>query len=206
MERARLARAVGRPGPAACGQCRLHRDVERGLDGVRHRPRADHGGDQRARPARRGGAKAGLPAQAGVGRMDGHHAAHRATGGLRRRRAAHQGRARRRRHLPHHRQQDLHHLRRARPHRQHHPLRARAPARRARRHARHLALPGAEVSARCRRLDRRAQRRARPFGRAQARHPCVADLHHGVHGDATPAPPPASSSARRTAAWPACSP
>ena len=49
----------------------------------------------------------------------------------------------------------------------------------------------------------RAQRRARAFDRAQARHPRLADLHHGAM--ATRAARSASWSARRTAAWPACS-
>ena len=40
---------MGRPGPAASGQRRLHRDVELGLHGVRHRPGADHGRGRRAR-------------------------------------------------------------------------------------------------------------------------------------------------------------
>ena len=38
-----LPGAVGRPGAAACAQRRLHRDVEFGVDGLRHRPGADHG-------------------------------------------------------------------------------------------------------------------------------------------------------------------
>ena len=112
--------------------------------------------------------------------MDGHDAADRAAGRLRCRRAAHQGRARGRRHLPHHRPEDLHHLWRARPHRQHHPLRAGAAARCAGRHQGHLAVPRAEIPGQRGRLARRAQRRARAFGRAQARHPRLADLHHGL--------------------------
>ena len=43
LERARGADAMGRPGAAACAQRRLHRDVELGLHGLRHRPGADHG-------------------------------------------------------------------------------------------------------------------------------------------------------------------
>ena len=89
-------------------------------------------------------------------------------------------RARRRRQLPHHRAENLHHLWRARPHRQHHSLRAGAAARRAAGNAGHLALPGAEIPAQRRRLARSAQRRARPFDRAQARHSCLAHLHHGL--------------------------
>ena len=50
-----------------------------------------------------GRTEADLSAEARLRRMDGHHAAHRAAGRLRRRRAAHQGRARRRRQLSHHR-------------------------------------------------------------------------------------------------------
>ncbi len=88
--------------------------------------------------------------------------------------------ARERRQLPHHRLQDLHHLWRARPHRQHHPLRARPPARRAARHQGHLAVPDPQVLGQQRWDFGHAQRRARAFGRAQARHPCLAHLHHGL--------------------------
>ena len=69
---------------------------------------------------------------------------------------------------------------------------------------RHLAVPGAEIPGQCRRLARRAQRRARAFGRAQARHPRLADLHHGLRRSA--AARSATWSARRTAGSPACSP
>ena len=67
-------------------------------------------------------------------------------GRLRRRRAAHAGRARRRWLVSHQGTKNLHHLRRARPHRQHHPLRARAAARFSTGHARHFAVPGAQIS------------------------------------------------------------
>ena len=150
LERAGGAGAMGRPGPAAGHQRGLHRDVELGLHGVRHRPGADHGGRRCAHPPRQRRAQAHLSAQARLRRMDGHHAAHRAAGRLRRRRAAHQGRARRRRQLPDHRAEDLHHLRRARFHRQHHSSRAGAAAGRAARHARHLAVPGAQIRGQCR--------------------------------------------------------
>ena len=172
--------AMGRPGAAARGQCRLHRNVELGRHGLRPRPGADHGRRRCARGARQRRAQARLSAEARLRRMDGHDAAHRAAGRLRCRRAAHQGRARRRRQLSHHRAEDLHHLRRARSHRQHHPFRAGAAARRAAGNARHLAVPGAEIPAQRRRLARRAQRRARAFDRAQARHPRLAHLHHGA--------------------------
>ena len=65
-------------------------------------------------------------------------------------------------------------------------------------------VPRPEISAQCRRLARRAQRRARAFDRAQARHPRLADLHHGVRRPRRRRP--AISSAKRTPAWPACSP
>ena len=55
--------------------------------------------------------------QDGVGRVDRHDEPHRARRRVRRRRAAHQGRAPGRRHLPDHRPEDLHHVRRARLHR-----------------------------------------------------------------------------------------
>ncbi len=175
LERPRRAGRLRRPGAAARGQRRLCRDVECGVDGLRHRPGADHGGDRRAACLRHGRAQAALSRQAGERRMDGHHAAHRAAGRLRRRRAAHEGHARCRRQLSHHRLENFHYLRRARLDRQHHPLRAGAVARCAGRHQRHLAVSDSEVHA-----GRHAQRRARAFGRAQARHPCLAHLHHGL--------------------------
>ena len=76
--------------------------------------------------------------------------------------------------------EDLHHLRRARPDRQHHPFRAGAAARCAARHARAFRCSWCRSSGQRRRLARRAQRRARAFDRAQARHPRLADLHHGL--------------------------
>ena len=88
LERPRLARRLGRPGAAARRQRRLHRDVEFGLHGLRHRPGADHGGGRRALRLRLRRSQAALPREAHHRRMDGHHAAHRAAGRLRRRRAA----------------------------------------------------------------------------------------------------------------------
>ena len=113
--------------------------------------------------------------------MDRHHAAHRAAGRLRCRRAAHPRREAGRRHLSHQGHQDLHHLWRARHDRQHRAFRARAPARCARRHARHLAVPDSEIHGQCRRLARRAQRHLRERRRAQARHARLPHLHHD-HG------------------------
>ena len=82
--------------------------------------------------------------------------------------------------LSHHRPEDLHHLRRTRHGRQHRPSRAGAIARRAARHARHLAVPGAEIPRQAGRLARGPQRRALRLDRAQARHPRLADLRHGL--------------------------
>ena len=126
-------------------------------------------------------AEADLSRKAGVRRMDRHHAAHRAAGRLRRRRAAHPRRARARRQLSHQGHQDLHHLWRPRHDRQHRAFRARAPARCARGHQGHLAVPDSEIPGQCRRLARRAQRHLSVRRRAQARHACLADLHHD-HG------------------------
>ena len=177
LERARGAGAMGRAGPAACGQCRLHRDVEFGRHGLRRRPDAHHGRRRRARSrtAREELKRTYLP-QARLRRVDGHHAAHRAAGGLRSRRAAHARRARRRRQLPHHRAEDLHHLRRARPHRQHRPSRARAPARCAGRHAR------ASRSSWCR--NSWSMPTARPGARNDVR---AHSIEHklGIHGSPT---------------------
>ena len=63
LERARRARRLRRPGAAARGQRRLRRDVEFGLDGLRHRPGADHGGDRRAARLRHRRPQAALSAQ-----------------------------------------------------------------------------------------------------------------------------------------------
>ena len=71
--------------------------------------------------------------QARLRRMDRHHAAHRAAGRLRRRRAAHPRRAAPATAATASRAEDLHHLRRPRHDRQHRALRAGAPARCARR-------------------------------------------------------------------------
>jgi len=114
----------------------------------------------------------------GIRRMDGHDAAHRAAGRLRRRGLGHPRRRARPTAPIGSRPEDLHHLWRARFHRQHHPFRAGAAARCATRHARHFAVFGAEIFAESRRLARRAQRHPRPFGRAQARHSRLTDLHH----------------------------
>ena len=124
--------------------------------------------------------KAHLSRQARLRRMDGHDEPDRAAGRLRPRRPAHPRRAGRRRHLPHLRAKDLHHLWRARFHRKHHSSGAGAAARRAARHARHLAVPGAEIPGRGRWRARRAQRCLLRRARAQARHPRLADLHHDL--------------------------
>ncbi len=84
-------------GPAECGGQGLpsmvgtavRRILARRQHGLRRRPDADPGGDRRAGRARHRRAQALYPPQAGVRRMDGHHAAHRAAGGLGPRRAAH---------------------------------------------------------------------------------------------------------------------
>ncbi len=76
-------------------------------------------------------------------------------------------------------------------------------ARRARRIARRVAVPGAEIPGQCRRLARRAQRRARAFDRAQDGHPRLAHLHHGVRRQGRRRR--LTWSAKRTAASTACS-
>ena len=81
-----------------------------------------------------------------------------------------------RRHLPHQRHQDLHHLRRASADREHHPHRACAPARRPARHAGHLDVPRAEIPGEWRR-----------FARRRATMSVCAKLEHklGIHGSPT---------------------
>ena len=112
LERPRLAGAMGRAGPAASCQRRVRGDVELGRDGVRSRAGADHGGGRCARGAWQRRTQAQLSAEARLRRVDGNDATDRAAGRLRCRRIAHQGRARRRRQLSHHRPENLHHLRR----------------------------------------------------------------------------------------------
>ena len=144
-------------------------------------PDADARRDRGARAcAARTAQKRDLPAEAGRRRMDRHDEPDRAAGRLRPRRGAHPRGAAGRRQLPHHRPEDLHHLRRARPDRQHRAPRARAPARRAGRRQGHLALRRAEVPGQRRRHARRAQRRALRLDRAQARHPREPDLRAGL--------------------------
>ena len=92
----------------------------------------------------------------------------------------HQGRPRRRRHLPHHRHEDLHHLRRARPGREHRPPRAGPRARRAARHQGHLVLHRPQVPRERRRHARRAQRRQVRVDRAQDGHQGQPHLRHGL--------------------------
>ena len=65
--------------------------------------------------------KTAVPGEDVRGRVDRHHVPDRAAGRLRRRRLQDPGGQARRRHLPHHRREDLHHLRRSRPDRQHRP-------------------------------------------------------------------------------------
>ena len=111
-----------------------------------------------------------VPAENGLRRMDGHHESHRASGRIGSRGGAHPRRADRRRPLQARGTKDLHHLRRARSHREHHPHGARAHPRGARGRQGHVPVRGSEVPRESRRLARRAERRALPLRRAQARH------------------------------------
>ena len=77
-------------------------------------PGLTHGAYEALHDARHRRAEEDLPAQADQRRVDRHHVPDRAALRHRPGPAAHQGRAAGRRHLPHHRQQDLHHRRRAR--------------------------------------------------------------------------------------------
>ena len=78
------------------------------------------------------------------------------------------------------RPEDLHHLWRARHGREHRPSRSRPASGSASRHARPLAVPRAKISRQPGRLARRPQRPSLRGRRAQARHPRVADLRHGL--------------------------
>ena len=109
-----------------------------------------HGTDEQKQP---------VPAQADERRVDRHDVPDRAALRHRPRPAAHQGRAAGRRHLPAHRQQDLHLRRRARPGREHRPPGAGAPARRAARARKGISLfVVPKFNVKRRRLARRAQR------------------------------------------------
>ena len=152
------ARGVRRPGPAACDQRRLHRNLERGEHGVRALPAADTGRDRGPRRPWQQRTETNLSRKDGVGSMDRHHAADRAAGRLGCRRAAHACRAHAGRHLSHQGHQDLHHLWRPRHDRQHRAFRARAAAGCARGHQGHFAVPGPQIPGQRRRLARRAQR------------------------------------------------
>ena len=174
------AGGLGRAEPAAGGRHRGGRDLEFGQPRLRPVPAADARRHRRPGGAGQRRAETHLPAEDGDRRVDRHDEPHRAARRLRPGRAQDPRRAAGRRHLPHLRHQDLHHLRRPRDDRQHRPSRARPPARRAARHARHLAVPGAEVSRQQGRLARRAQRRDLRRRRAQARHPCEPHLRDEV--------------------------
>ena len=192
-------RSIWRAGAADAPQLGLRRDVERGPPGLRPRAAPDHGRHRGAGRARLGRPEGALSRQARLRRVDRDHEPDRAAGRLRSRRPAQPRRAGRRRHLPHHRPEDLHHLWRARPDRQHRPSRARAPARRAARHARHLALPRAEVAARRHAATTCAATRIEHKLGIHASPTCTM-----VYGDAWRRDRLARS-ARRTAASPACS-
>ncbi len=180
LERARRSRGFRRAGPADDDVGGSARNVELRLHGLRRRADADHGRGRGDRQARLRRAQGDLSGKARHRRVDGHDEPDRAAGRLRPRRAAHPRRAGGRRHLPHLRPEDIHHLRRARLHRQHRAPGAGAPARRTARNARHLAVPGAEVPAERRRHARRAQRSVLCLARGEARHPRLADLRHGL--------------------------
>ncbi len=179
LARPAVPRGLGRPGPALDRRDRGLGDVEQRQPRVLPLPDPHAGGRRAAAALRHRRPARALPAQARERRVDRHDVPDRAAGRLRRRRAQ-DARGARGRSLPDHRDQDLHHLRRARPHRQHDPHGARADPRRAARHARHLAVPDPEVPGRGRRLARCQERPALRLARAQARHPREPDLRDGV--------------------------
>ena len=148
--------SVRRPGPAARDQRRLHRNLERVEHRLRPLPAADALRDRGARRPWQRRIEEDLSGETRVRPMDRHHAAHRAAGRLRRRRAAHPRRARARRQLPHQGHENLHHLWRTRHDRQHRAFRARATARCARGHQGHFAVPDSEIPGQCRRLAGRS--------------------------------------------------
>ncbi len=155
LELAALRPRVRRPGHAVAAGRHRAGDVAGGQHGLRPGAAAEPGRDRRHPPSRLGRAEGDLPAQDDLGRMDRDDEPDRAAGGLGPR-PAQEPRGARRRPLPRHRPEDLHHLRRARHGREHRAPGAGAHARRAGRRARHLAVHRAEVPGR-----RRRQARAR---------------------------------------------
>ena len=173
--------AMGRPGAAARAQRRLHRDVELGRHGLRHRAGADHGGRSRRWPR-----TAATSSSAPICRSSSPANGWARCSSPSRRRAPTSARLRTRAERAgdgsyritgqkifitygeHDLTDNIIHFVLAR-------LPDAPPGTQG-----HLAVPRAEIPAQRRRLARRAQRRARAFDRAQARHPCLADLHHGV--------------------------
>ena len=181
------------------------RDVELGQHGLRAVPAAERRRDRaaRTRTARRsrsGSICAKLVSGEWTGTMNlTEPQAGSDLGALRTR-----GRCRERRALPDHRAEDLHHLWRPRPGRQHRPLVLARTAGCAAGQPRHLAVPRAEIpastptAASAQRNDVRCA-----AARAQARHPCLADLRPRLwrrwRRDRL------AASARKTAASNACS-
>ncbi len=183
VERGRLGGCLGSGGSRRHGtplpaRGRGDGTVEQRQRFLRARPGAERGRHRGDRPARRRGAARTVSPQTGRRHLDRYDEPHGAAGGLGRGRAPHPRRAAGGRHLPHPRQQDLHHLRRARPHGEHRASRPRPSARRPARSSRDLAVPGPEVPPGRGRQARPAQRRPVQRPRTQARHACRADLHH----------------------------
>ena len=158
------------------GRHRHAGDAQQRQHGPGHGAAAHPGRDRRPRPPRQRGAARGLPDPHGVGGVDRHDEPDRARRGVRRRCAPHEGREAGRRHLPDHRAEDLHHVRRARPDRADRPPRPRPDPGRAARHQGHLAVHRPQVPRRRRRDAGRAQRRPRRVDRAQDGHQGQPDL------------------------------
>ena len=131
LGRSRLGRRLGaggirRHGPAAPRQRRLHRNLERRVDGVCALPAADRGRDRRAQGARLANPARRLSAGDDLRPLDRHDEPDRAAGRIRPQRGENPRRAGRGRDLSPFRPEDLHHLRRTRHGRKHRPSRARA--------------------------------------------------------------------------------
>ena len=203
LGRARGTRGSRRPGPALAVEHRRQRIVGRRQRLVPALPAAVPGGDRRDPPVRHGGAAPGLWRAAGQRALDRGDVPDRAAGGLGRGCPAHPRRPRRRP-LPDHRHQDLHHLGRARPRREHRPSGAGTDRRRPRRHQGHLPVHRAQVPA-----GRR--RRARDGATTCAASPsstswACARARPASWPMATTKGPSASCSGSRTRACAACSP
>ena len=177
LERRLRAGRVRRHGPAPSRQRRLHRNLERRLDGLRALPAPDRGRHRRLESA---SARANSPTSISPpmvsGRWTGTMNLTEPQAGSDLNAVQNPGGTRRGRILSPVRPEDLHHLWRARHGREYRPSRSRPAPRRAGRDARPVAVPGAEIPRQRRWL---ARRRATTCAAPSIEHKL------GIHGSPT---------------------